>query len=103
MPRIPPFRVLGGAMLSSDLGELRVEAEHGAKQTKVSPFETSTAAYTLVNASLTARPFDGHPHLTVAVVASNIFDVDARRHASFLKDFAPLPGRDVRISLRLVY
>jgi hypothetical protein len=24
----------------------------------------------------------------------------ARRHASLLKDFAPMPGRDLRLSLR---
>jgi len=103
VPRIPPFRVLGGATLSNDLGELRVEAEYADRQNKVSAFETATEDYTLVNASLTARPFDGHPHVTVTLVASNLFDVDARRHASFLKDFAPLPGRDLRLSLRLVY
>jgi len=103
VPRIPPFRVLGGATLSNDLGELRVEAEYADRQNKVAAFETKTGDYTLVNASLTARPFDGHPHLTVAVVASNLFNVDARRHASFLKDFAPLPGRDIRVSLRMVY
>ena len=103
VPRIPPFRVLGGATLSNDLGEMRVEAEYADRQDKVAAFETTTGDYTLVNASLTARPFDGHPHLTVAVVASNLFDIDARRHASFLKDFAPLPGRDIRVSLRLVY
>jgi iron complex outermembrane receptor protein len=34
------------------------------------------------------------------VQANNIFDADARRHASFLKDFAPLAGRDVRVTLR---
>ncbi len=32
--------------------------------------------------------------------ANNIFDVTARRHASFLKDFAPLAGRDLRVTLR---
>jgi len=34
------------------------------------------------------------------VSANNIFDVNARRHASCLKDYAPLAGRDVRVSLR---
>jgi iron complex outermembrane receptor protein len=35
--------------------------------------------------------------------ANNIFDVDARRHASFTKDFVPLAGRDVRLSARVSF
>ena len=36
---------------------------------------------------------------TLTLSANNIFDVDARRHASVLKDFAPLAGRDLRATL----
>ena len=32
---------------------------------------------------------------------NNLFDVNARRHASFLKDYAPLAGRDIRVTARL--
>jgi iron complex outermembrane receptor protein len=38
--------------------------------------------------------------VSFALSADNIFDVNARRHASFLKDYAPLAGRDFRISAR---
>jgi iron complex outermembrane receptor protein len=34
---------------------------------------------------------------------NNLFDVDARRHASFLKDYAPLAGRDFRITARFEF
>jgi len=37
----------------------------------------------------------------LSLTANNIFDVDARRHASDLKDYAPLAGRDVRLTARL--
>lgn len=103
VPRIPPFRVLGGVSLTNPIGNFRVEAEYAASQKKVAPNETQTDSYTLVNASLTARPFSGQPNISVVLQANNLFDVDARRHASFLKDFAPLPGRDFRISIRAVY
>jgi len=53
----------------------------------------------MVNASLSFLPFDGN-RTRITLSANNIFDVDARRHASFLKDFAPLAGRDVRITAR---
>jgi iron complex outermembrane receptor protein len=29
-----------------------------------------------------------------------LFDVNARRHASDLKDYAPLAGRDIRLTAR---
>ena len=100
VPRIPPFRVLGGVEATSSVWDARIEAEHASAQRRVAAFETATDGYTLVNASISIRPFADRPTTAVVLSANNIFDVDARRHASFLKDFAPLPGRDIRISLR---
>ena len=40
------------------------------------------------------------PGLTLALAANNIFDVEARRHSSLLKDYAPLAGRDLRLTAR---
>jgi iron complex outermembrane receptor protein len=57
----------------------------------------------MVNASLDYHPFAANPALTVSLVANNLFDVDARRSTSLLKDYAPLAGRDIRISARLNY
>jgi iron complex outermembrane receptor protein len=101
VPRIPPFRALGGIGVTSARIDARAEIEYASSQNKVTGFETRTDSYTLVNASLSFRPFTDRPNTTIVVSANNIFDVDARRHASFLKDFAPLAGRDIRISLRL--
>jgi iron complex outermembrane receptor protein len=39
----------------------------------------------------------------LALSANNLFDVTARRHASVLKDFAPLAGRDFRITARVEF
>ncbi|MFZ2982654.1 MAG: hypothetical protein WA085_16620, partial [Sphingobium sp.] len=56
--------------------------------------------FTLINASLAFKPFASQPQTSIVLSANNIFDVEARRHASFLKDYAPLPGRDIRITAR---
>ena len=40
---------------------------------------------------------------SITLSANNIFDVVARRLASFLKDYAPLAGRDLRISARVMF
>jgi iron complex outermembrane receptor protein len=101
VPRIPPARVLGGVEAQGDRVTVRGEVEHVFDQTRIAPFETPTADYTLVNASIALSPFGRDSRTTLLVSANNIFDVVARRHASFLKDFAPLAGRDIRATLRL--
>jgi iron complex outermembrane recepter protein len=101
VPRIPPLRVLGGLELQSDAVQARVEAEWTNKQTRVTGFETPTMGFTLVNASLSFKPFGKNNSTSILLSANNIFDVEARRHASFLKDFAPLSGRDFRVTARV--
>ena len=103
VPRIPPFRVLGGIDVSQGAFGGRVEVEHAIRQTRVAEFETETPAFTLVNASLTWHPLGEQRETAIILSANNIFDVDARRHASFTKDFVPLPGRDIRVSARLSF
>ena len=100
VPRIPPFRALGGVGITNPRWDVRAEVEYSGRQSRVAAFETETAGFTLVNAAFSFRPFADRPETALVVSANNIFDVDARRHASFLKDFAPLPGRDIRISVR---
>ena len=99
-PRIPPLRILAGIGAKSKLFDVRAEVERVTPQRRVSPFETTTAGYTLVNAELNLRPWGNDRPLSFALSANNIFDVDARRHASVLKDYAPLAGRDFRVSAR---
>jgi len=101
VPRIPPMRVLGGVEAQSDRVNARVEVEHVFDQNRIAPFETRTDGYTLVNASLGFKPIPGNDKMSLLLSANNLFDVDARRHSSFLKDFAPLAGRDLRVTVRV--
>jgi iron complex outermembrane receptor protein len=80
--------------------DARLETEWVDGQTRIAPFETATPSYTLVNASINWRPWGKDRDVSVLVSANNIFDVVSRRHASFLKDYAPLSGSDVRMTLR---
>ncbi|MBY0519763.1 MAG: TonB-dependent receptor [Sphingomonas sp.] len=100
VPRIPPARLLGGIEAQSDRFNGRVEVEHVFRQNRVAAFETATADYTMVNATIGFTPFGRETGTTLLVSANNLFDVEARRHASFLKDFAPLAGRDIRVTAR---
>lgn len=103
LPRIPALRLLGGIEAQSDTVNARVEVEWVDDQTRIATFETPTKGYTMVNAALGFKPFGTDSPVDLTLSANNIFDVTARRHASFLKDYAPLAGRDIRVSARVSF
>jgi iron complex outermembrane receptor protein len=102
-PEIPPFRLLAGLTGTRGQVDGRVEFERVSAQHRTAPEETSTPGYTMVNASFDWHPFAANPALTLSLTGNNLFDVDARRHASDLKDYAPLAGRDIRLSARVSF
>jgi iron complex outermembrane receptor protein len=103
VPRIPPLRLLGGVEAQSDRLDARAEVEWAAAQTRLAAFETRTDDHLLVNASLVWHPRGKRQETSLTLSANNIFDVDARRHASFTKDFVPLTGRDIRLAARFSF
>ena len=100
-PRIPPLRMLGGLKAASPHLDLLVEVEHVFAQNRTAVFETATPGYTVFSLSATWRPLGDEGPLSLILSGNNLFDVDARRHASYLKDYAPLAGRDIRLTVRL--
>ena len=65
------------------------------EQERTAAFERPTGDYTLVSLKGAVRPFADR-NVTVFAEASNLTDAEAREHASFQKDIAPLPGRSLR-------
>ena len=102
-PQIPPVRFLAALTGEAGLVDGRIEVEHALKQTRTATLETDTPGYTLLNASVEWHPLTDRPDLTLGLSANNIFDVVARRHSSLLKDYAPLAGRDVRVTARFEF
>lgn len=102
-PEIPPFRVMAGLTGTRGQVDGRVEVEKVSAQHKIAPNETPTPGYTVVNASFDWHPFSANPDLTLSLQGNNLFDVNARRHSSDLKDYAPLAGRDIRLSARVSF
>ncbi len=103
LPQIPPLRL--GAELQAHAGPWSAELSvwQHLRQDRVAPYETDTAGYTLLGASLSRRWQLDHGSLLGFVNASNLGDAVARRHSSPLKDVAPLPGRSVTVGLRLEF
>ena len=100
-PFMPPFRML--AALSGERGQFdgRLEVERAFAHDRTAPIETDTPGYTMVNASIDWHPLAANPELSLSLAANNLFDVEARRSTSQLKDYAPLAGRDIRLTARL--
>ncbi|WP_448579941.1 TonB-dependent receptor [Thermaurantiacus sp.] len=98
VPLIPPFRILTG--IEADAGRFggRLELEHASAQDRVADDELPTDGWTMINLSLFWRPWGKDSRSVMMLQANNLFDVDARRHASIIKDFAPLAGRDIRLT-----
>jgi iron complex outermembrane receptor protein len=78
-----------------------VEAPRYDKQTDTASFEEATAGYTMADADFRWRieRARGMP-LDLFVKASNLSDEEARKHTSFVKDVAPLPGRNYAVGVR---
>lgn len=103
VPRIPPLRLLGGLSAQSDTVSGGIEVEWFDDQNRTAAFETPTDGFTFVNANVSWKPMGKDGNITLLASANNIFDVTARRAASFTKDFIPLAGRDIRLSAKLSF
>jgi iron complex outermembrane receptor protein len=100
VPRIPPVSLLGALEAQSDRLDLRGEVQWFGEQDRLAPFETPTEAFAHVNLSAAWKPLRGSNNVTVMLQANNLLDEEGRRHASFTKDFVPLAGRNIKLSVR---
>ncbi len=103
LPFIPPLRWGGGALWEVDRWRAAVDVRRTEEQTRVAAFETPTPGYTFLNASVSYAFFTGRLVHEVTLRGTNLTDREARNHVSLLKDIAPLPGRDIRLTYRLLF
>jgi iron complex outermembrane receptor protein len=103
LPRIPPSRYGAGFSYRGEQWSAGIAGTRVTEADRLAPFETSTAAYTLLDASVGYRFFLGGTVHDLVLSGKNLTDEEARVHSSTLKDLAPLPGRDVRLSYRLAF
>ncbi len=101
LPRMPPLRYGGRFELRNERLLVGFEATRYGEQDDVAAFEERTEGYLLLNADLRWR-FVGVSgmELELFATASNLGDEDARKHTSFVKDIAPLPGRNYALGVR---
>ncbi|MBI1182357.1 MAG: TonB-dependent receptor [Alphaproteobacteria bacterium] len=100
LPRIPPLRVTGGIEYAADAFDARAEVQWARKQDRFGLSELPTDGYTTVNLSLDWHPFADR-NLVLMLEARNLNDAEIRYSTSFLKDYLPAAGRNVRIGFRV--
>ena len=107
LPRMSPSRI--GGNLTWRAGGWYVDggATHVFKQDRIAEFETATAGYTRIDASLryrwTCAPHGKPRSGDFYILGKNLTNRDLRMHTSFLKEFAPLPGRSVFVGVTATY
>ena len=100
LPRIPPKRVGGQLNYQSENYSAELSLSHYFKQDDVAQLEMKTDGYTIVDANVNYYLDGIGDDFVMFVKGNNLTNEEARVHASFLKDVAPLPGRGFEFGIR---
>jgi len=100
LPRLPPMRVGAIFNYQADKFDSELSVSHYFEQEDVAELETNTDSYTMVDANFNYYINGVGDDLTVYLKGQNLTDEHARVHSSFLKEVAPLPGRNFSIGIR---
>ncbi len=101
LPRMTPLRFGSAFDYVRGPWRGRVDVMRVHKQTDTAPLETDTAGYTMLNVQLDYRFDRGRINYNLFMRGANLLNEEARRHTSFLKDQAPLPGRSGLAGVRI--
>ena len=100
LPRMVPARGTLGLRYQHSRFALDGEFQRVEGQNLLAVNETATRGYNLLNLGAEV-PFSGSfGNVKLLLRANNLFNVEARNHISFVKDVAPLPGRNIVVGIQ---
>ncbi len=101
VPRVTPPRFGFELNYRSGPFSTNLTTIHVLHQNKAAELETNTSGYTLLNleASYRLKPTRSNG-IWLFIQGRNLLDEEMRVHTSYLKNFAPLPGRALVVGLR---
>ena len=103
LPRIPPFRLFAGAHYEHAGWLFGGELTAVAEQDRIYEGETPTDGYWLAKLFVAySFPAAGAAH-TVTVRLDNAFDELYRNHLSYIKDYVPEMGRDLKVLYSITF
>lgn len=100
LPRITPPRLGAGLIVHRGALDMQLQAMRVLDQTQQAALETETSGYTLLDLYAGYKLGFGHADHELYLKGTNLLDEELRRHTSFLKNSAPLPGRGFLIGFR---
>ena len=105
VPRIPPAKFGGELRWFGQNWNAHLHAMRAASQSDVGAAELETPGYTLLSLYADYHfPVGGDgSELKVFLRGDNLLDEEVRNHASYLKNYAPEPGRAVVFGVRYEY
>ena len=100
LPRIPPARTGAGLAYDENNWSLDISVMRSFAQSRTTENEQSTDGYTALSFYADYHVELGGNELLVFIKGSNLLDEEIRNHTSFLKHYAPEPGRNIRVGIR---
>ncbi|PTQ97134.1 iron complex outermembrane receptor protein [Nitrosomonas nitrosa] len=101
VPRTTPQRFGLELNYKKEPWTANITAIHVLRQTKLAELETETPGYTLLNLEASYRIKETKTNgIRLFVQGRNLLNEEMRVHTSFLKNFAPLPGRALIAGIR---
>ncbi len=104
LPRITPARFGGGLDVAIGAVSGAISLTRVQQQDRLAQLETETEGFELLSAYLSWQPQLANQWDTrFFLQGRNLLDEEARRHSSFVKDIAPLPGVSVIAGVKLSF
>lgn len=104
LPRIPAARAGLRLDASWKAWDGQVEWVQVARQNRIADFETATPGYGMLNLGVTySSRFAGGTPWQLYVKGNNLTDRLAYAHTSFIKDAAPLMGRNITVGMKVSF
>ncbi|NND44833.1 MAG: TonB-dependent receptor, partial [Xanthomonadales bacterium] len=104
VPRIPPRRIGMGLEWDRGCWAGSVDWIHASRQSRTAAFESSTDGYDQLDLNLSCQLAEtNNGAWTVFLKGHNLLDEDIRNHTSFLKDQAPMIGRNFTVGARVAW
>ena len=104
VPRMPPLRY--GFQIAYEKGDFssNLRLTHAEAQTHAGANETSTASYLLLNLGAQYNLASFHDsEVMIFAKGKNLLNETIRNSTSYLRNFAPEPGRSVEVGIRISY
>lgn len=103
LPRIPALRHTVGVAWQQGPWSAGADWQFTRAQNRVSANEEPSDGYNLLSAHATWRWERGAAAWEVFARGSNLTNEEARPHTSFLREIAPLPGRNFGVGVRWIF